>query len=74
MKETILHSVARILASIFVTHNPGENYRDFTFGGISIGLPEDEYIVVKIYRRKYADHTRKTDPAIVTVTPEIIYT
>lgn len=74
MKETILHSVARILASIFVTHNPGENYRDFTFGGISIGLPEDEYIVVKIYRRKYADHTRQTDPAIVSVTPEIIYT
>ena len=74
MKETILHSVARVLATIFITHYPDKPYLDFTFGGMSIGLPKDEYIVVKIYRRKYADHTRQTDPAIATVTPEVIYT
>lgn len=75
MHETILHSIARVLAKIFITHHPDERYREFTFTGQDIGLPVNEYIVIKVYRKHFRDSTKETDPVIeaVTVTPVPAY-
>lgn len=75
MHETILHSIARVLARIFVTHCPDKPGDEFTFTGMDIGLPPDEYIVIKVYRRRFRDSTKETDPVIeaVTVTPVPAY-
>ena len=73
MKETIDKTAAALLAGVFVIHNPGEKFGEFTFPGSRVGLPENKYIVIKIFVREWQDSTRKTDPLIATVTPEPVY-
>jgi len=74
MIHNLPHSVARVLALAEIQHNPDEPYDDFTFGGHDVGLPDDEYIVIKYYRKRYKDATRKTEPSISAVmTPVMAY-
>jgi hypothetical protein len=66
-------SVARVLALAEVQHNPGEPFDEFTFDGRDIGLPDDEYVVVKYFRRKRKDVPIQTIPAFIALTPPMVY-
>lgn len=52
MLHNLPHSAARVLALAEIQHNPDEVFDEFQFSGADIGLPSDEYIVVKYFRRK----------------------
>jgi len=50
--HSLPQSAARVLALVEIQHNPDEVYDEFTFDGRELGLPDDEYVTVKYYRRK----------------------
>jgi len=52
MDESITRNAARLLAKAEILHNHDELYDEEQFSGADIGLPNDEYIVVKYFRRK----------------------
>ena len=64
MTISLPNSAARTLALSMTQHEPDEVYRDFTFSGLDIGLPADEYIVIKYFRRKVSDSKKDTQPKI----------
>lgn len=73
MTISLPNSAARTLALSEIQHNPDEVYDDFTFSGLDVGLPADEYVVIKYFRRKVSDSKRDTQPRInLTIHPEPI--
>jgi hypothetical protein len=69
---TLPNSAARTLALSEITHAPEEIYDEYTFSGLDIGLPADEYVVIKYFRRKVKDSKVDTLPKIkLGIVPEL---
>lgn len=64
MTISLPNSAARTLALSEIQHNYDELYDEFTFSGLDIGLPADEYVVIKYFRRKVKDSKIDTQPKI----------
>jgi len=52
MDENIIKHKAKELALAEIKTNPDEVYDEFQFAGAAIGLPNDEYVLIKYFRRK----------------------